>query len=99
MACVEVVANNSEPDGKIYKELIGAWSKTGIKESYEEFISEISDSEKEAWKNNLKHPELAIKKDVNEPWQDLVNLFNKPDFENRISGQIGEKNKGESNYT
>lgn len=84
MACVEIVSNNSERAGAIYRNILDAWEKPGIKTFYDELISEIPDSEKEEWKNKLKFPEKAFEPDVNKPWTDLLNLTNEPDFGNGI---------------
>ena len=71
MACVEVVYQNSEKAGLIYKDILKAWVKPETSKLYEEVVSKMSNSEIKRWKELIKHPESVIKSDVNEPWEKL----------------------------
>ena len=84
MALVETVAVNSKQAGDIYQKIYDAWRKPGINKVYDEIISEVPDSLKEEWKQNLKYPELTIQNGVNKPYNDYINLVNEPGFENLL---------------
>lgn len=68
MACVEIVSEKSEKAGAIYRQIIEAWGKPGIKAVYKEIIFKVSDSEKEEWKRMLIYPEIMYSPDANKPF-------------------------------
>lgn len=80
MACVEIVSKNSEKGSIVYRQIVEAWGKPDIDAVYEEIISEVSDSEKEEWKQTLKLPETVYEPDANKPFKDFEELINQPDF-------------------
>ncbi len=53
MACVEIVSENSERAGAIYRDMLDAWGKPGIKTLYNELISVIPELEKRTWRKML----------------------------------------------
>ncbi|MBU2008636.1 MAG: hypothetical protein KJ624_02095 [Chloroflexi bacterium] len=84
MACVEIVRSNSERAGAIYRDILDAWGKPDVKSFYDALMSEVSDSEKEEWKDKVRFPESGFEGDVNRPWTDLLRLVDEPDFEKGI---------------
>ena len=84
MACVEVVSQNSERAGAIYKRIFDAWAKPETNELYEYVIDKIPNMEIKKWKDLVIHPESIIKSDVNEPWTDFVETVKVPDFGREI---------------
>jgi hypothetical protein len=82
MACIEIVSCNSTRAKTIYNDIVKAWGNPGVQELYDKLISEFSDEEKGYMENMVRNPELAFEGDVNKPWNDIVSLVSKPDFEN-----------------
>jgi hypothetical protein len=62
MACVEVVSRNSGKAEAIYRQIIQAWGKPGVKAMYEAILSEIPDSVKEELKQALIQTKENIEK-------------------------------------
>ncbi|MFC2012630.1 hypothetical protein ACFLVU_05820, partial [Chloroflexota bacterium] len=60
IACVEIVAKNSEKAGVIYDQIVEAWENPRVKAISKEFLSEIPDFKKEEIKQALIHPETAF---------------------------------------
>lgn len=75
MACVEVVSQKSEKASVIYRQIIDAWDKPGIKNISEEIFSEVPESDKEKIKQAFIHPESAFLPDANKPFNDIEEMF------------------------
>jgi len=84
MACVEVVSQNMEQAGLLYTDILKAWAKPGASALYNQVISRIPNTEKEEWKEIVKHPESVIESDMNEPWIKAADLLGNPDLTNEI---------------
>jgi len=90
MACVEIVCENSERAGAIYRDILDASGKPGIKTFYDELISEIPELLKGKWRKMLRFPESAFETDVNKPWADFLRMVNEPDFGNFSFVRLGK---------
>lgn len=75
VACVEVVSKMSDKAEAIYQQIIEAWGKPGVKEIYEEFVSDMPSSKIEEIKQALIHPENALLPDPNKPFKDIEKIF------------------------
>ena len=93
MACVEVVSKMSDKAGAIYRQIIEAWGKPGLKVLREALISEVPDSEIEKVKSALLHPENELIPDPNKPFRELEAIITDDNLSGEIS--IGDSKEAE----
>lgn len=85
VACVEVVSKMSDKAEAIYQKIIESWGKPGVKEIYEEFVSDMPGSKIEEIKQALIHPENALLPDPNKPFKDIEKMFANIDVNDELT--------------